>query len=184
MINWVEKILLIALVAMAFAAVVTSSLKRAIIFMGILSLIASFIYLLYSAPDVAIAEAVIGCGMATVLYLVSLKRQRTMTVYYVHSNRDALDDASVPISATRLLNEIESYFEGRDLGAHVIHTVRQKGEIIGKKDYDLIVCSDSDCLTVYGRKGDSHVDEVEDMLKTSSIRGIQVIRVFENGGRG
>ena len=68
-----EKIFLIGLIVLAIAAVNTSHLRRSIIYLGIFSLISSLVYLFYGAPDVAIAEAVIGSSLTTVLFLVALK---------------------------------------------------------------------------------------------------------------
>ncbi|MBN1891288.1 MAG: DUF4040 domain-containing protein [Clostridiales bacterium] len=183
MIDIAEKVILIALVVIAISAVATSSLKRAIIYMAIFSLLASFVYLLYRAPDVAIAEAVIGCGLAMVLYLVSIKKQRTLTVYYIHHQETSVNDTNMPQNASRLLAGLESYFEGRDLGMHIIHTVKQKNEIIGKTDYDLLISIENNRLVVYGRMNDNHVDEVEMYLKEWRRKGpgVVVIRTAENG---
>ena len=179
-----EKLILIGLIVMAVASVSAASLKRAIIYMGVFSLLASFIYLLYQAPDVAIAEAVIGCGLATVIYLVSIKRQRTMTVYYIHEQGDVLDDLSVPILAARFLDDIEAFFESRDLGHQVIHTVRNRNEIIKSQDYDLLVTFENNRLLLYGRKDDRHMDEVEAFVKSRSVSETEicVVRFNEDGG--
>jgi len=71
-----EKIFLIILVVLALVALNTPKLRRAVVYLGIFSLVSSFVYLLYGAPDVAIAEAVIGSTIATVLYLVALKKYK------------------------------------------------------------------------------------------------------------
>jgi uncharacterized MnhB-related membrane protein len=45
----------------------------AVISAGLVSLIASVIYLLFSAPDVAMTEAAIGSGLSTVIFMYVLK---------------------------------------------------------------------------------------------------------------
>ena len=50
--------LLVILVALAILAVRSEILRSAVVYFGIFSLICSFLYLYYNAPDVAIAEAV------------------------------------------------------------------------------------------------------------------------------
>lgn len=70
-----ERILLILLVVLAVMAIRQKQMRTAVIYMAIYSLFCSAIYLIHAAPDVAIAEAVIGSTISTVLYLVALKRQ-------------------------------------------------------------------------------------------------------------
>jgi multicomponent Na+:H+ antiporter subunit B len=70
-----EQVLLILLVVLAVLAIRQKQMRTAVIYLAIYSLFCSAIYLLHAAPDVAIAEAVIGSTISTVLYLVALKRQ-------------------------------------------------------------------------------------------------------------
>jgi uncharacterized MnhB-related membrane protein len=65
-------IFLFLLIAFAIIAIQTTKLIRGAIYLGIFSLISSFCFLLYGAPDVAIAEAIIGSTLSTILYLVAL----------------------------------------------------------------------------------------------------------------
>ena len=52
------------------------NLISAIISAGVISLLASIIYLLLAAPDVAMTEAAIGSGITTVVFLYALNRIR------------------------------------------------------------------------------------------------------------
>lgn len=61
------------LAAAAFAAV-TRNLLAAVLASGGVSLLASVLYLLLAAPDVAMTEAAIGSGLTTVVFLFALKR--------------------------------------------------------------------------------------------------------------
>lgn len=70
-----EKIILILLVIMAIFIILTKDLKKMIIFMAVLSLLSSLIFLLYNAPDVAIAEAIMSAAISTILYLVAIRRK-------------------------------------------------------------------------------------------------------------
>ena len=63
----------ILLIAFALFSVFSSNLKRAIIGSGVFSLWVSFAYVLYRAPDVAIAEAVISSALTTVLFIITMK---------------------------------------------------------------------------------------------------------------
>ena len=57
----------------AFLAVYIKNLVSSVIAAGIISLLASLIYLLLAAPDVAMTEAAIGSGLTTVVFLLALK---------------------------------------------------------------------------------------------------------------
>ncbi len=60
------EVTLILVVILAILAIQTNTLRRAIVYLCVFSLLCSFCYLLYQAPDVAIAEAVIGSTLATI----------------------------------------------------------------------------------------------------------------------
>ncbi len=59
--------------AAAVYAVLTKSVLNAIIASGIISLMASVIFLVVGAPDVAMTEAAIGSGLTTVVFIYALK---------------------------------------------------------------------------------------------------------------
>jgi energy-converting hydrogenase B subunit D len=63
--------------AAALFAVFTKNLLGAVIVSGTVGLLASVLYLLMHAPDVAMTEAAIGSGLTTLVFLLALKRIRT-----------------------------------------------------------------------------------------------------------
>ena len=76
------------LIVSAFLTVQSSKLRRSVIYLGVFSLVSSLAYLLLFAPDVAIAEAIIGCTISIILFLTALKKYRTFTIYYVPEKDD------------------------------------------------------------------------------------------------
>ena len=71
----------IAIVALGFlmvvgavAAVYMKSVASAVVSAGLVSLLASIMYLLLSAPDVAMTEAAIGSGLTTVVFFYALSK--------------------------------------------------------------------------------------------------------------
>lgn len=58
----------------ALLAVLLNNLLAAIISGGLASLFASLSFLLLAAPDVAMAEAAIGSGLATFIFLYALRK--------------------------------------------------------------------------------------------------------------
>ena len=75
--------LLIALgavmVVSAAFALYQRNLVAAVISAGVVSLLASIVYLVLAAPDVAMTEAAIGSALTTVVFLLALNRIRAVT---------------------------------------------------------------------------------------------------------
>ena len=69
-------ILGIIMIIAAIMAIYTKNLIGAIIASGVISLLASIIYLLLAAPDVAMTEAAIGSILTTVVFLYAFNRMR------------------------------------------------------------------------------------------------------------
>ncbi|RKX90172.1 MAG: hypothetical protein DRP70_01515 [Spirochaetes bacterium] len=69
-------ILGVLMLAAAGTALYMKSLSAAVIAAGAVSLLASVLYLLLAAPDVAMTEAAIGSALTTVVFLYALSRMR------------------------------------------------------------------------------------------------------------
>jgi len=66
----------VLMIGAAVFALYVRSLLSAVIAAGSISLLASIMYVLLAAPDVAMTEAAIGSGMTTLVFLLALKRIR------------------------------------------------------------------------------------------------------------
>jgi len=66
----------VLMVGIAIATILTRSLLVSVIMSGGVSLLASLVFLLMGAPDVAMTEAVIGSGLTTVVFLYALSRAK------------------------------------------------------------------------------------------------------------
>ncbi len=64
------------MVSAALVAIYQKKLSVAIIAAGTVSLIASVLYLLLAAPDVAMTEASIGSGLSTIIFFYVLNKIR------------------------------------------------------------------------------------------------------------
>lgn len=60
----------------AVYAVLAKRVVSAVIASGVISLMASIMFLIAAAPDVAMTEATIGAGLTTVIFLYALKHIR------------------------------------------------------------------------------------------------------------
>ena len=66
----------VVMIAAGIGAILAKSLLVSIILSGGVSLVASLVFLLMGAPDVAMTEAAIGSGLTTVVFLYALARAR------------------------------------------------------------------------------------------------------------
>jgi len=69
-------VLSLIMLVMAITAIVHKKLTVAVIATGIVSLMASVMYLLMAAPDVAMTEAAIGSGLSTIIFFYVLNKIR------------------------------------------------------------------------------------------------------------
>jgi energy-converting hydrogenase B subunit D len=69
-------VLCIAMIVAAFVAVGGKNLPVAILAAGLVSLVASVLFLILASPDVAMTEAAIGSGLTTFLFFFVLGRVR------------------------------------------------------------------------------------------------------------
>ena len=76
MISIIIIVLGIIMIIAAFLAIRLKNLLSAIISAGVISLLASVIYLLLAAPDVAMTEAAIGSGLTTIIFIFTLKKSK------------------------------------------------------------------------------------------------------------
>ncbi len=66
----------VIMIVAAILALVQKSLLSAVIAAGAVSLLASILYLVLAAPDVAMTEAAIGSGLTTLVFLFALNKIR------------------------------------------------------------------------------------------------------------
>lgn len=64
------------MIGAAFVAILGKSMPIAILAAGLVSLVASVLFLLLASPDVAMTEAAIGSGLTTFLFFFILGRMR------------------------------------------------------------------------------------------------------------
>ena len=162
----IEAILLLLLILLAIVAVETQILRMAVVFLGIFSLLLSFLYLYYGAPDVAIAEAVMASGLVTLLYLTALKRYRVYNICFTNQMFREVDDRYI-VEGTRrgqLLREVEQFCISKELEPQVVFTPEDLETLMETRKYDLIIRQEGDQLTIYGSQENYFVDELEMLL--------------------
>lgn len=155
----------LSLIIFAIIVIQTNVLRNAVIYLSVFSLICSIVYLLLGAPDVAIAEAVIGCTLSTILFLVALKKYRIYTVYYsclIQNNEDIKYLKEQKDSIKQLLNEFSI---SKELQLDLINTSSSFEQLKQAVSYDVIINHDNDGLYLYGLKNSYQYNELIQLLR-------------------
>jgi uncharacterized MnhB-related membrane protein len=162
----IDDVILLLATVLAVAAVFTRILRHAVVFLGIFSLLCSFLYLYFGAPDVAIAEAVIGSGLVMLLYLTALKRYRTYRICVTDESGSRIEDRGL-IAATRrspLIQEIEAFCISRELEPEVVFSPDDVESLKQRRRYDLIISNAEEGAVIYGQQDNYLVEELELLL--------------------
>jgi len=72
--------LAVIMIVIAIAALMAKRVRTAVLAAGIVSLVASIMYLLLAAPDVAMTEAAIGSGLTTIIFFYVMNKIRRSDV--------------------------------------------------------------------------------------------------------
>lgn len=153
-------IILIAMVIFAIITIQTNVLRRAIIYACVFSLLSSFCYLLYKAPDVAIAEAVIGCTLSTILYLVALKKYKIFRVYYCYKG-------STSDKKSMILSLLKDFSLDIELEVDLIYTRNSVDDIINNSAYDIIIEHTNKQITIHGDESNYHFDSIVNFFNSN-----------------
>lgn len=108
--NPVIDITLIVIIILAIFTIITPRIRKSIILSGVMSVTAAFAYVLLAAPDIALAEAVIGSTITTVLFLVAIKKSKIFIVYYIKDDELIREDIMKYIEQILTENEYELQF--------------------------------------------------------------------------
>lgn len=148
-------VFLIMMIVFAIMSIQTPILRHAIIYAGIFSFLCSFCYLLYQAPDVAIAEAVIGCTLSTVLYLVALKKYKIFRVYYhmgqIYEKNEKKDE---------IIQALNRFCYDTELELDLIYSHKAIQFVLTQNSYDLIIEETPHNFIIHGGSSNYHYDQL------------------------
>ena len=160
------QIILLLLVIMAVMALQTEKLRNAIIYLGVFSLVISFAYIMYNAPDVAIAEAVIGSAFSTILFFTAFKKYKAYHIYYYFDDKKNISRKEKTDAINMIKRILEKFCVIEELEAHIIHTGENSEEIIKKRDYELIIDAHPSRMKIYGKHENYKFDVLKKYLKS------------------
>ena len=170
--------ILVTMGVFALLAIHTSSLRQAIIHLAVFSLLAAFLYLRYAAPELAIAEAAIGSGLVTLLYLAALRRNKVFTIGVVTGgDSDRLRDGYMRhVERSRALHELRAFFVARELEVQTVFIPDPLDEALRSPAYDLILLEDENGIAAFTDDESTIMLELELMLR---MRGTDSALRFE-----
>ncbi len=160
------KIAFLLMIIMALASVQAKNLKTAVIYLGLYSIICSFSYLLLSAPDVALAEAIIGSTLATIIFLVALQKYKVFNICYLNKEFSTLHDRQLITKKSNLIHLVEEYCESKDLDPYITFSADELDETINSFRYDLIIYQEDKKVYFYGRRRNYHITNIHKHIQS------------------
>jgi len=176
----IEKIFYIILIFFAFIAIQTTKLRRAVVYLAVFSAVSAFLYMLMGAPDAALAEAVIGSTIATIIYLVALQKYKTFIIYYTDEKKVDHQNEHVSRRKNVLLSTIEKFYFKRELEVQIIYTVVDLNVIKENPGWDLIIRKNNNKITLYGREQNYHAIALKNECTYIQKKEIEFIVEKEN----
>ncbi len=176
----IEQVFLLSLLVISFIIVLTESMKRAVVYLGLFSLVCSVLFLLYGAPDLAIAEVVVASGLSTILYLVAIKKAAHFTIFVVAEQADGSAPA-VPRPIERMLGHIRPFLVGKGLICEVHIVESEISQILNDGKADLILYKlDDEIFVACGTSQACNLDAIESLLqKDPALCGcVRIDRAF------
>ncbi len=159
-------------------------LRLSVVYMAIFSLLAAFVFVFHGAPELAIAEAVIGSGLVTLLYLVALQRYRVYTIC-VASDRhsEALSDSYIKgMENNEIVHRIRRFCMSREFEPEIVFSSKSVKEAMSDSRYDLVITHENGETHVYGPSNSYVIVELELMFQMDGANsGIRFGRYTREG---
>lgn len=127
-------VILALLIVTALAVLISNHLVTCVLLACAFSSVASLAFLLVGAPDVALAEIVIGSALSTIMYLVALQRYKIFTIYYI-----PLSNSTGHSQLDQILPVIVHSVSAHDLQPHLILSFLPISQLFRHYHWDLIV---------------------------------------------
>ncbi len=166
MIDMMLAVVLVLMIVLAIVTVLSHDLFAAVITLAALSFLSAFLYVLLGAPDVALAEAVIGATIATVIFLITLKKYRIFYIYLMGTDKE--------IYSMDILQKITQTLRRDAIEVHLLQVDKTPQALLQEHHCDLVVEKRGDALVLHGEHGNVHLAHIEASLQDE----IEAQRVF------
>ncbi len=175
----IEGLTLLLMMLFALLAIQASLIRIAVIHLAAFSVLTAFLYLQFAAPELALAEAAIGSGLVTLLYLAALKRNKVYTIAVLaEGHRYRSTDAYIHyVERLRAVREIRQFFERRELEPQFIFSEKTLEEALADSAFDLVIREEHDRLTAHGSSDSFVLEELEMVFQIhGTTHGVEVVR--------
>ncbi|WP_423189255.1 Na(+)/H(+) antiporter subunit B [Alkalibacterium sp. f15] len=156
-----QTFLLLALLVFAIFSVFSDNIKRSVIYLGVFSLIIAVTYLHYNAPDVALAEAAIGVGLSTVMYLVATKKVSVYDICYVNEDVEIFNDDSITEIMNSVVRPLEKFLERtEEVEPQLAYTNHEIEKIMREDNHDMFIHRKNNLTYIYGESTDAVFQDI------------------------
>ena len=162
----VETVTLLTMMLFALLVIHSRMLRQAVIHLAVFSLLTAFLYLLLAAPELAIAEAAIGSGLVTLLYLASLKRNPVYTIAVLaegHSYRRTNAYLGY-MQRMRAMRDIKNFFRRREYEPQIVFSEKTLEEALEFPSFDLVIREEKEGISAHGSSQSYVLEELEMMF--------------------
>lgn len=143
------QIVLVSVVIIAISLVQTNNLRKAIIINSVFGMAMSFVFLIYGATDVAVAQAVISTVISTIIFIVALKQYQVYDIFCILTEDEEMDELYRDDSRVHVLELVYKYCRKESLSPRLTYTRELRQEIINKYYYELIIEQKEDGTIVF-----------------------------------
>lgn len=162
-----ESFFLVLLLILALYVVLSDNLLRSNIYLGVFSLTMALAYLFYNAPDVALAEAAIGVGLSTVMYLVALKKITVYDICFIDEEATDFDDDNIHQYLSLVIRPLEVFIEKiEEIEPQISYSNHSMDEMVQDKNHDLFLIRKEDQLIFYGHETDEIYAHIRSNIQT------------------
>lgn len=158
----IDVAIVLFMIVFAAIAIQVKLLRHSIIALAIFSLFAALLFLVYAAPELAIAEVVMGSGLVTLLYLTALKRYHFYRICIVSELPEDINDRFISeIKSTDAMREIRTFCRRREREVQLVFSSDPLNDVLRDPRYHLVMKTGLNTITIYGVVDDYMVVEME-----------------------
>jgi putative multicomponent Na+:H+ antiporter subunit B len=153
--------LLVSLLFFAVMIVFTRKLIHAVIYMSTFSTVAATVFLFLGAPDVALAEAVIGSTISTIVFLIAIKKHRIFMLYVVNNPGRP---EPVRQGIRELVQRLEEYCREREIQQFLINTDDEVEGLLARDEQKVVLESRDEAVILHADAKNVHTLGIRDLI--------------------
>lgn len=151
---------LLGLILFSILALNTKRPRNAVIYLGVFSIASAVIFLIYNAPDVALAEAIIGSAISTILFLVVLEKYQVLSIFYRLRHDDEKHMSYLQENET-FISDLINFSSRNELDPHIYYTNQVVNDLLEQHEFALIVDDTMDGFVIYGHEENTLLPNLE-----------------------